>query len=103
MCSTTWSLAVEPGEFVHLGPSGSGETTLLRLIAGFGAPASGRIVIGNRDVTPLPPWGRNISMVFQSYALWPHMSVARTPRSAWSGASSRMRKSVRKSTPCSLS
>jgi iron(III) transport system ATP-binding protein len=71
-------LAVEPGEFfAFLGPSGSGKTTLLRLIAGFGAPTSGRILIGNRDVTPLPPWGRNVGMVFQSYALWPHMSVAR--------------------------
>jgi iron(III) transport system ATP-binding protein len=72
------SLTVEPGEFfAFLGPSGSGKTTLLRLIAGFGAPTSGRIRIGERDVTHLPPWSRNVGMVFQSYALWPHMSVAK--------------------------
>jgi len=72
------SLAVAKGEFfAFLGPSGSGKTTLLRLIAGFGTPASGRILIGERDVTPLPPWERNVGMVFQSYALWPHMTVAK--------------------------
>ena len=63
--------------FAFLGPSGSGKTTLLRLIAGFGTPSAGRILIGERDVTRLPPWSRNVGMVFQSYALWPHMSVAR--------------------------
>jgi iron(III) transport system ATP-binding protein len=72
------SLEVERGEFfAFLGPSGSGKTTLLRLIAGFGAPGRGRILIGERDVTALPPWSRNVGMVFQSYALWPHMTVAR--------------------------
>jgi iron(III) transport system ATP-binding protein len=72
------SLEVQRGEFFcFLGPSGSGKTTLLRLIAGFGAPSAGRIVVGERDVTGLPPWSRNIGMVFQSYALWPHMSVAK--------------------------
>ena len=71
------TLAVAPGEFfAFLGPSGSGKTTLLRLIAGFGTPAAGRILIGGRDVTRLAPWTRNVGMVFQSYALWPHMSVA---------------------------
>jgi iron(III) transport system ATP-binding protein len=71
-------LGIEEGEFfAFLGPSGSGKTTLLRLIAGFGAPAAGRILIGARDVTGLPPWGRNVGMVFQSYALWPHMTVAK--------------------------
>jgi iron(III) transport system ATP-binding protein len=71
------SLAVEKGEFfAFLGPSGSGKTTLLRLIAGFGTPTAGRILIGDRDVTRLPPWSRNVGLVFQSYALWPHMSVA---------------------------
>jgi iron(III) transport system ATP-binding protein len=70
------SLAVARGEFfAFLGPSGSGKTTLLRLIAGFGTPAAGRILIGERDVTQLPPWSRNVGMVFQSYALWPHMTV----------------------------
>jgi iron(III) transport system ATP-binding protein len=72
------SLSVEPGEyFCFLGPSGSGKTTLLRLVAGFGTPSSGRIVIGNRDITHLPPWSRNLGMVFQSYALWPHMTIAK--------------------------
>ncbi len=71
-------LEIEPGDFfAFLGPSGSGKTTLLRLIAGCGRPSSGRILIGGRDVTSLPPWSRNVGMVFQSYALWPHMSVAR--------------------------
>jgi iron(III) transport system ATP-binding protein len=72
------SLEVGRGEFFcFLGPSGSGKTTLLRLIAGFGAPSAGRILVGDRDVTRLPPWSRNVGMVFQSYALWPHMSVAK--------------------------
>jgi iron(III) transport system ATP-binding protein len=72
------SLDVQRGEFfAFLGPSGSGKTTLLRLIAGFGRPNAGRIVIGDRDVTGLPPWSRNVGMVFQSYALWPHMTVAK--------------------------
>ncbi len=72
------SLEVNRGEFfAFLGPSGSGKTTLLRLVAGFGTPAAGRILIGDRDVTALPPWSRNVGMVFQSYALWPHMTVAK--------------------------
>jgi iron(III) transport system ATP-binding protein len=72
------SLEVEKGEFfAFLGPSGSGKTTLLRLVAGFGTPSRGRILVGERDVTGLPAWSRNVGMVFQSYALWPHMTVAR--------------------------
>src|SRR4051812_26017577 len=72
------SLEVARGEFfAFLGPSGSGKTTLLRLIAGFGTPSMGRILTGERDVTRLPPWSRNVGMVFQSYALWPHMTVAK--------------------------
>jgi iron(III) transport system ATP-binding protein len=71
------SLAVPRGEFfAFLGPSGSGKTTLLRLIAGFGQPRTGRIRVGARDVTGAPPWDRNVGMVFQNYALWPHMTVA---------------------------
>ncbi|EHR70041.1 ABC-type spermidine/putrescine transport system, ATPase component [Burkholderiales bacterium JOSHI_001] len=58
-----------------LGPSGCGKTTLLRMLAGLDAPTSGRIVIDGRDVTPLGPAERNVSMVFQSYALFPHLSV----------------------------
>ncbi len=71
------SLSIRKGEFfAFLGPSGSGKTTLLRLVAGFGLPDRGRILIGGRDVTRDPPWKRNVGLVFQSYALWPHMTVA---------------------------
>ena len=70
------TLHVEDGEFVVLlGPSGCGKTTTLRLIAGLERPDEGRILFGGRDVTRLPPRERNISMVFQSYAVWPHMRV----------------------------
>ena len=70
------SLDFTPGGFnTLLGPSGCGKTTLLRSVAGFVAPESGRIFIGGEDVTHRPPWTRQIGFVFQSYALWPHMSV----------------------------
>lgn len=70
------SLTVEDQEFVVLlGPSGCGKTTLLRAIAGLGMADEGRISIGNKDVTYLPPRDRKISMVFQSYAIFPHMKV----------------------------
>ncbi|HLR81626.1 MAG TPA: ABC transporter ATP-binding protein [Paenalcaligenes sp.] len=70
------NMDIEPGEFfAFLGPSGSGKSTLLRAIAGFGPTPLGQIFIGERDVADLPPWRRNVGMVFQSYALWPHMSV----------------------------
>ncbi len=70
------NLEIEPGEFfTFLGPSGSGKSTLLRAIAGFGPEPRGRILIGGEDVAQLPPWRRNVGMVFQSYALWPHMTV----------------------------
>jgi iron(III) transport system ATP-binding protein len=72
------SLEIAPGEFfAFLGPSGCGKTTLLRLIAGFNNADSGQVLIGGQDVLHLPPWKRHVGMVFQSYALWPHMSVAR--------------------------
>ena len=61
--------------FTLLGPSGCGKTTLLRLIAGFHPPDAGRILFDGREVTHLPPYARNIGMVFQNYALWPHMTV----------------------------
>lgn len=68
---------IEPGElFFLLGPSGCGKTTLLRNIAGFYIPEEGRILFGDDDVTRLPPHQRNTGMMFQSYALWPHMTVA---------------------------
>jgi iron(III) transport system ATP-binding protein len=70
------SLTVEPGElFLLLGPSGCGKTTLLRSVAGFVAPATGSIHFGDEDVTQLPAHARNAGMVFQSFALWPHMTV----------------------------
>lgn len=69
------SLTVEPGTLVTLlGPSGCGKTTTLRLLAGLEHPSAGRILIGGKDVTMLPANERDVSMVFQSYALFPHMS-----------------------------
>lgn len=71
------SLSVADGEFVVLlGPSGCGKTTTLRMMAGFVTPSAGLITIGKQDVTTLPPWRRNCGLVFQSYALFPHMTVA---------------------------
>jgi len=70
-------LTINPGElFFLLGPSGCGKTTLLRSLAGFYIPEKGQILFGNEDVTRLEPHKRNTGMMFQSYALWPHMSVA---------------------------
>ena len=70
------SIAIEPGEFFALlGPSGSGKSTLLRLLAGFLRPQAGAIRVAGDDVTRVPPWERDIGMVFQNYALWPHMTV----------------------------
>ena len=71
------SLDIAPGEFFALlGPSGCGKTTLLRLIAGFETPDSGRVMLDGADVTATPPWRRPVNTVFQSYALFPHLSVA---------------------------
>jgi putrescine transport system ATP-binding protein len=71
------SLTIEHGAlFVLLGPSGCGKTTLLRVIAGFEKPDRGRIVIDGVDVTALPPYQRPVNMMFQSYALFPHLDVA---------------------------
>ena len=70
-------LTINPGElFFLLGPSGCGKTTLLRSLAGFYIPEQGKILFGDEDVTRLAPHKRNTGMMFQSYALWPHMSVA---------------------------
>lgn len=69
-------LDIEPGEcLVLLGPSGCGKTTLLRLLAGLESPDSGRILIGDRDVSEVRPADRDVAMVFQNYALYPHLSV----------------------------
>jgi sn-glycerol 3-phosphate transport system ATP-binding protein len=71
------TFSADPGSFVVLlGPSGCGKSTTLRLIAGLDTPSEGTIRIGGRDVTQLPPAARGISMVFQSYALFPHLTVA---------------------------
>jgi iron(III) transport system ATP-binding protein len=70
-------LSIRPGElFAFLGPSGCGKTTLLRLIAGFAQAQTGQVLLDDQDVAALPPWKRDVGMVFQSYALWPHMTVA---------------------------
>jgi spermidine/putrescine ABC transporter ATP-binding subunit len=70
------NLSVERGEFLTLlGPSGSGKTTLLMMIAGFVHPDKGRIVLAGNDLTSVPPYSRGLGMVFQSYALFPHMNV----------------------------
>src|SRR3954466_1947904 len=69
-------LVVEDGEFVVLvGPSGSGKSTTLRIVAGLESLSGGRLSIGDRIVNDVPPNDRDIAMVFQSYALYPHMSV----------------------------
>ncbi|MBI3879442.1 MAG: ABC transporter ATP-binding protein [Verrucomicrobia bacterium] len=71
-----FSLRVKPGEFLTLlGPSGCGKTTALRLIAGFENPDAGRVRLAGADVTALPPYQRDMNQVFQSYALFPHLSV----------------------------
>jgi spermidine/putrescine transport system ATP-binding protein len=70
------SLGVRPGEFLTLlGPSGCGKTTLLRIIAGFEVPDQGRVVLGGKDVTEVPPYRRDVTTVFQHYALFPHLNV----------------------------
>jgi spermidine/putrescine transport system ATP-binding protein len=70
------SLTVRAGEFLTLlGPSGCGKTTLLRLLAGFETPDEGSVLLGGEDVTRLPPYRRNVNQVFQSYALFPHLTV----------------------------
>jgi iron(III) transport system ATP-binding protein len=70
------SLDIEKGELITLlGPSGCGKTTTLRMIAGFEFPTSGRIILDNQDINQLPPHKREMSMVFQSYAIFPHLNV----------------------------
>jgi spermidine/putrescine transport system ATP-binding protein len=70
------SLEIQPGQFFALlGPSGCGKTTTLRMIGGFEEPTAGTIYLGDRDVTGLPPYRRDVNTVFQSYALFPHLSI----------------------------
>ena len=69
-------LEIRRGEFFTLlGPSGSGKTTTLRVIAGFERPDEGKVELGGRDVSTLPPYARDVNTVFQDYALFPHMTV----------------------------
>lgn len=71
-----FSLSVDKGEFfMVVGPSGAGKTVLLESIAGLRHPSGGRILIGGRDVTGLPPERRRVALVYQDYALFPHMTV----------------------------
>ena len=71
-----FNLSVSQGEFISfLGPSGCGKTTTLRMIAGFELPTAGQVTLSGKDLTYLPPNKRNIGMVFQSYALFPNMTV----------------------------
>ncbi len=75
------SLRIADGEFLALlGPSGCGKTTLLRIIAGLETQTSGRVLIGGRDVSSLPPRKRGLAMVFQNYAVFPHLTVLRQCR-----------------------
>ena len=70
------SITIHKGEFFSLlGPSGCGKTTLLRIIAGFDSPDSGAVLLGGQNILPLPPEKRQVNTVFQSYALFPHLSV----------------------------
>src|SRR5687768_3187464 len=74
VCSV--SLDIKQGEFfTFLGPSGCGKTTLLRIVAGFVAPDQGVVYLDDQPMNHVPPWRRNIGLVFQNYALWPHLSV----------------------------
>ena len=70
------NLKIEGGDFfTFLGPSGCGKTTLLRMIVGFTRPDQGTIFFDELEVKDVPPWERDVGMVFQNYALWPHLSV----------------------------
>ncbi|TGS50188.1 ATP-binding cassette domain-containing protein, partial [bacterium M00.F.Ca.ET.179.01.1.1] len=71
------SLAIEPGSYtILLGPSGSGKTTLLSILGGFVTPSEGKVFIRGQDMAGTPPYRRPVNMVFQQYALFPHLDVA---------------------------
>ena len=77
MALSELTLTIPNGTFLALlGPSGCGKTTALRILAGLDTPTNGRVFIGERDVTSLEPRKRDVAMVFQNYALYPHMNVA---------------------------
>ena len=95
------SLSVDKGELVALlGSSGCGKTTLLRAIAGFVVPTAGSIVVDGRDITALPPEARGTAMMFQSYALWPHLTWPPTSATACACAAGRRMRSPRASPRC---
>ena len=88
-------LDIGRGEFFTLlGPSGSGKTTTLRMIAGFELPDEGKVELGGKDVSRLPPYARDVNTVFQDYALFPHMTCRRTSSTGWreEGAARRARR-----------
>ena len=94
-------LKIQDGEFlVLLGPSGCGKTTALRMVAGLESVSSGRILIGERDVTHVLPKYRDVAMVFQSYALYPHMTVAREHRLSAQAAGRAARRARRRRARC---
>ena len=78
------NLSIKRGKFVTLlGSSGCGKTTLLRMIAGFENPTSGKVYIEDQDVTDIPPYKRPVNTVFQKYALFPHLNVFKTSKRRW--------------------
>ena len=88
-------LDIERGEFLTLlGPSGSGKTTTLMMLAGFETPTEGEILLEGKPLSKLPPYRRSIGMVFQNYALFPHMTVAREHRLSAVGARHRRRDEI---------
>ena len=89
------------GFFSLIGPSGCGKTTTLRMVAGLEHPDEGTIEVGGEDITRRPAYRRPVNTVFQSYALFPHLSVATTSPSAWSRKSDRGPRSERASPRCS--
>ena len=99
----TVSLSIARGEFFSLlGPSGCGKTTLLRILAGFERPDTGRVVLDGQDITDLPPNERKVNTIFQSYALFPHLTVVAEHRLRPAGRRRpRPRDRARRSTRCS--
>ena len=78
------SLTIKTGEFLTLlGPSGSGKTTTLMMLAGFETPEAGRILVDGKDIVPLAPYKRDMGVMFQSYALFPHMTIAQNIAFRW--------------------
>ena len=95
------SLDIGRGEFFALlGPSGCGKTTLLRMLAGFEAPSEGRVMLDGEDISAMPPHRRPVNMMFQNYALFPHLNVEKTSASACARRRRRAPRSRSASTRC---